>query len=210
MEKIVLCDFKDFINIENKFFGGYQNWLYTEEFRSKFWANRSCGVVAAANTAYYLSVTKNIPLYDKGVLNLENFTCFIDEVYKFVKPYVCGIPTLYSMRRGFTKFTKSKGVTNLVCACHSDFKDKKKTVDFIKSALERNYPIMMLNWNSDIKRLRYHWVTVIGYFRDEFEEYISVSNWGQIENIDINSLLADSSFYIGLIYFKLEDKEKFL
>lgn len=199
----MLEDYESFINIENRFNGGYQHWLYTEQFKSEFWANRSCGVVAAANTAYYLTEHHNMNLYDQGTLNIANFTGFINELFEFVRPFLLGIPTLTNMNRGFLKFARSKGEFNLKSRIHKNFNDKTETIRFISNALKKNYPIMMLNWNSDIRRLKYHWVTIIGYFKDESEEYILISNWGHVEKIQMDQLFKDKSIYKGLIYFEL-------
>ena len=202
IEKINLIDNEKFIPIENKYYGGYQNWLFTESMTKKFWADRSCGVVAASHCAYYLSRYHNKPLYSYKDISLESFTFYLNEVSKFICPRVYGIPTLYHMKKGFIKFAKYKNIK--VESKQIDIKLPKKTlINLLKKALKDNYPVMMITWNSKNLHLKNHWITITGFYVDEDNNnFIITSNWGKREVYNLDEWLKEKVIYKGLLYFK--------
>lgn len=201
IEDINIINYKEFINIEGHY-GGYQNWLYSEKLRKKFWADRSCGIVAAGNIAYYLTRNHNKKLYNEFDLSIRSFTKHLNEVYKFIRPRVYGIPTIYHMEKGFVRFAKFKGV-NLKPQKINMNMPKDKIVKFIKDALKDDYPIMMLTWNTKILNLKNHWVTITGYSKDiNGNRFIKTSNWGREEIFNLDSWLDSRGIYKGLIFFK--------
>ena len=200
-EIINLKDYRNFVNIEGNY-GAYQNWLYTGKLKKKFWADRACGVAAAGNVAYYLTENHNKKLYPYNDITIKNFTLFLNDISKHIKPRFYGIPTLYHMRRGFIKFAMSKGI-NLRSETISMRSKDDSIVVFIKRALRDDYPLMMLTWNTKQAHLKYHWVTITGYFRDnKGNNFVTTSNWGRREVFNLDRWLAEKSFYKGLIYFK--------
>nr|WP_300003479.1 hypothetical protein [Tissierella sp.] len=200
-EKIYLKKEKDFVNIEGNY-GAYQNWLFTGNHRKKFWADRSCGLAAAGNVAYYLTQNHKKPLYNYPEMTVENFTLFLNELYKFIRPRLYGIPTLAYMKRGFTRFAKSNGVSLQGETINMRY-SREYIIGKIKEVLAEDVPIMMLTWNTHQPHLKYHWVTITGYFRDEKGgNFIVTSNWGRREIFNLDRWLAERSFYKGLIYFK--------
>lgn len=201
VEKIYLKQEKNFVNIEGHY-GAYQNWIFTQKHRKKFWADRSCGLVAAGNIAHYLTENHNKKLYNYNELNIRNFSIFLNDLSKYIKPRVYGIPTLYHMKRGLLSFAKSKGV-NLKAETVSMRSSNSFIISFIKRALERDYPVMMLTWNTKQLHLKYHWVTITGYFKDnKGVNFVTTSNWGRREVFNLDRWLEEKSFYKGLIYFK--------
>ncbi|HHX60120.1 MAG TPA: hypothetical protein GX707_05200 [Epulopiscium sp.] len=53
-DEVYLKNYKDFIKVNNKYYGGDQRWLWEENKISKFRSDRSCGVIAACNTLSYI------------------------------------------------------------------------------------------------------------------------------------------------------------
>lgn len=201
VESINIKNYREFINIEGSY-GSHQKWLYTYGYRRKFWSNRSCGVSAAANIAYYLSKNHNKKLYISRDLNRKSFTRFLNEISKFIRPRLYGIPTIYHMKKGFINFARSKAVdveTRTIDIRSSN----EKIIEFIKEGLRDDYPILMITWNTKTVHLKYHWVTITGYFKDEDgSSFIVTSNWGRREVFNIDKWLSERSIYKGLIYFK--------
>ncbi len=201
-EVMNIIDHEKFIPIENKYYGGYQEWLFTESMTKKFWADRSCGVVAAAHSAYYLSRYHKKPLYCYKDLSLKSFTLYLKEIFKFICPRVYGIPTVYHMKRGFTKFAHSKNIK--VEAYEIDVKlPKQKIIELLKNALRDNYPVMMITWNSKNPCLRNHWITITGLYMDEDDNnFIVTSNWSERQVYNLDEWLKEKVLYKGLLYFK--------
>lgn len=200
-ETIYLKREKTFVNIEGHY-GAYQNWIFTENYRKKFWADRSCGLVAAGNIAYYLKKNHYKNLYPYKDLDIKNFTLFLNDISKYIKPRIYGVPTLYYMKRGFLNFSRSKGII-LKAETVSMRSSNDSIISFIKEVLKKDYPIMMLTWNTRQPHLKYHWVTITGYFKDsKGGNFILTSNWGKREVFNLDRWLDEKSFYKGLIYFK--------
>lgn len=61
IEEVYLTNHEDFVKVNNLYYGGLQKWLYMENLKSKFWADRSCGVTAAANALVHMAT------YRKGL-----------------------------------------------------------------------------------------------------------------------------------------------
>ena len=106
------------------------------------------------------------------------------------------------MKRGFISFARSKGIV-LRAETVSMRSSKSVIIAFIKEALKKDYPIMMLTWNTAQPHLKYHWVTITGYFKDsKGVSFVTTSNWGSREVFNLDRWLDGKSFYKGLIYFK--------
>lgn len=202
IEEINIINYEKFIPIENKYYGGYQNWLFTQSIAKKFWADRSCGVVAAAHCAYYLSKYHNKDLYPYTDISLKTFTLYLNEISKFICPRIYGIPTLYHMKKGFIKFARSKNIK--VEAREIDIKLAKQTIiKLLKNALKNNYPVIMITWNSKNPSLKNHWITITGFYIDEDDNtFIVTSNWGKREVYSLDNWLEERAIYKGLLYFK--------
>jgi hypothetical protein len=202
-EEVFLTNEANFVNINNIYYGGFQKWLYTEKVKSKFWANRSCGITAASNIIVHMSMYKPRlrSLYPYSSLSKENFIRIMKELFYYIKPTVMGIPTTGKMERGLKSFAKSKE-TILESRSLTMSKDIDATIRFIKQGLKMNSPVLMVTWNSKIANLRYHWVTITGYMKDiDGQNYIITSNWGEKELFSLDNLIKDNSLYRGLVYF---------
>lgn len=203
VEEVSLTDEENFVNINNIYYGGFQKWLYTEKIKSKFWANRSCGIAAASNIIVHMSMYKPRlrSLYPYSSLSKENFIRIMKEVFHYIKPTIIGIPTTSKMERGLKVFAKSKQIV-LESRSLNMSKDIDATIRFIKQGLKMNSPVLMVTWNSKISNLKYHWVTITGYIKSvDGQNHIITSNWGEKEVFSLDNLMKDNSLYRGLIYF---------
>lgn len=203
VEEVSLTNEENFVNINNIYYGGFQKWLYTEKVKSKFWADRSCGITAASNIIVHMSMYKPRlrSLYPYSSLSKENFIRLMKENFYYIKPTIIGVPTTGKMERGLKSFAKSKEIIlesrSLIMS-----KDIDTTIKFIKQGLKMNSPVLMVTWNSKISNLKYHWVTITGYMKDIDEQnYIITSNWGEKELFSLDNLIKDNSLYRGLVYF---------
>ena len=203
INEIYLSNHKDFVKVDNKYYGGNQKWLYTEKLRGKFWADRSCGVVASSNCLIHLSNYKDKyrGIYNYHDLSKLNYVRFTNELYKHIKPRIYGVHNLYRLNRGLKSFVRQRGF-NIDSSKMSNPRDLNRTINFIKSGLKNDSPVLMLTWNSDIKNLKYHWVTITGYYKSvQGENFIISSNSGRMETFSLDLWLRSRSFYKGLIYF---------
>lgn len=165
---------------------------------SKFWSDRSCGVIAACNTLYYM-LEPETPSISK-----EDFIQRALVLYKFITPRVYGIPTVGVMRRGVERYAKTKKL-HITSNSLVNPKELIETIDYIKNGLKKNAPIMMLTWNTKMHNLRYHWVTVTGYYMTRGNKhYVTISNYGKKEMVSINEWVEEKSIYKGLLYFILK------
>lgn len=202
LEAVYLKNHIDFVKVDDIHYGGYQAWISDEGFVSKFWSDRSCGVIAACNTLFYMA--RNNP-HNKNsnpaIITKENFLDLALYLYKFIKPRIYGIPTVATMIKGLNRYAGSMNfdITPFLLV---NPKTLIGTVEYIKHGLKRNFPIMMVTWNSKIKNLSYHWVTITGYYCTRSgEHFIITSNWGKEEVFSLDEWFADRSLYKGLLYF---------
>lgn len=204
LEQVYIRDYDKFVMVEDRFYGGHQEWLYTQGHTSKFWADRSCGVVAAANVSYYLFKSVNIEaFYRYPSKSKTDYSSHINDIYKFIKPFFYGVPTISKMARGFTKYAKSRDVDVRPVYLNLDW-NLNNIIDYIKMGLSDNNPVMMLTWNTKVKNLKYHWVTITGYIKTKSNKhYVVTSNWGRMEVFSLDDWVKKYSVYKGSIYFEV-------
>jgi len=199
MEKeVYLKDYQNFVKIDKTFYGGDQTWLFRKNHIPKFWANRACGLVAVSNALCYLfrdqypSITK------------ESYTALAMELYPFLKPKVYGIPTVGIIIKALNKYALSinhKLIPNPLINPNNI----TSVITYIKNALQEDYPVMMVTLNTKNKDLRYHWVTITGYYKSRSgENFIVTSNWGNKSVYNLDQWVEERSFYKGLLWFKLK------
>jgi hypothetical protein len=180
-------------------YGGKQQWLSEFGLRKKFWADRSCGVAAAANLINYLGseFPELATLY--GGNTREDFIQLMEGLYRHLNPGIIGIPTLGKMGRGLTGYTNSKGIQLLPCTRTWIF-DVKDGSKFIRGGLAQGTPVLLLTWNYSDRELRNHWVTVTGWDVIYGEEYMTVSNWGKKKTYSYDKWVGERSLLKGAIY----------
>lgn len=184
------------------YYGGYQAWL-TEQGVSQFYANRSCGVTATANVMYYMAthVSGKSALYNQtGSLTKSKFNAFQRSVYDYLNPSVIGVPTLNAMINGMVDYAESRNVTLTPITSPASW-THSNVRNYMSAGLNAESPVLVLNWNSPIADLDWHWVTVTKLYGDNVSMYMVTSNWGERETYDFNTWVDGNSVYKGTIYF---------
>ena len=183
------------------YYGGYQGWL-TDENISKFWANRSCGVTAAANMLYY--ITKNVSgksaLYTKNDITKASFSAFQREIYDHsLSPAFYGIPGYSTMKRKVENWASSR---NVPLSAHQ-FKgvwNITNVRNYIAEGLNAERPVLLQTWYSPIPELAWHWVTVTKIYNDGTDKILT-SNWGKKAVYDFEKWCKGSGIYKSVLYF---------
>lgn len=204
LDEVYISGYETFSLVDNIYYGGKQGWLNDFMYTSKFWADRSCGVVAAANLVSYKSQELKLScLYPYMSRSKENYSKHIYDLYKFINPAFYGVPTISNMVKGLVKFGESRGVRFQPV----DFTRKWKldyVIEYIESGLREDNPVLLLTWNTPLRDLRNHWVTITGLIKTkDGKSYILTSNWGKMELYSLDEWFNHSSLYKGLIYFRL-------
>ena len=184
------------------YYGGYQGWLVNEGV-SQFYANRSCGVTAAANMFCYMAYNKPgmKNLYTKVGISQSQFSAFQREVYSYVSPAIWGIPTLNTMISRVENYAASRGV-NLKATRSSLSWTETNVRKYIAGGLNKECPVLLLTWNSPIADLSTHWVTVTRIYNNGSATKIVTSNWAEKQIYDFSTWVNGSSIYKGVIYFE--------
>ena len=183
------------------YYGGYQGWL-TDENISKFWADRSCGLTAAANMFYYMAknVSGKSALYTKTDITKASFSAFQKELYDHsLSPAVYGIPGSSTMKRKVEKWASSR---NVPLTAHP-FKGAWSVTNVrnhIIAGLNAERPVLLQTWNSTIPNLSWHWVTVTRIYRDGTDKILT-SNWGGKEVYDFETWCKGPGIYKSVLYF---------
>lgn len=199
----MLLDEKLF-NIEGSY-GGQQSWLKSFMVKNQFWADRSCGVTAAANLIMYLSRSDdNLYQLYQGT-SKEDFVELMRELYPFLRPRVYGIPTLSKIKRGILSYAYSKGV-RLRCEMESWVWDVDEGSDFIIRMLEKNRPVLLLTWNAANREFRNHWITVTGMSQINEDLEMTASNWGRRRSYSYKGWIKDKALLRGAISFYLDEE----
>lgn len=232
--KITQLRNKEFVKIIGvdgiEYFGGNQKWWTDKQLQSG-----GCGPVSAANILAYLALSniKYRRLYEGNIkhITINDFLLHMDNVIEFLPPIslnksvssfirnntknipeiTLGIPTLRKYINGLINYGCSKGVQ---LNCYT-LKDKNYKM-FIKTALDNNKPIAMLNYYNknlckvpftspeglfSFQSMNMHWVTITSMFENNKGQVkLEVSTWGGKGIINLKDI--EKSFgYFGLIYF---------
>ncbi|RRD93159.1 hypothetical protein EII17_13230 [Clostridiales bacterium COT073_COT-073] len=211
---VALTDWQmgEFVAIEGDY-GGYQDWLHTEQTAgksiSRFYANRACGVTAAANVTVYLAKHdhEKAALVRQIPFKRREFTELMKQIYQYIPPGIWGIPSLRSLARRFQKFAGSRGIELTPKYYKLSWRKQKieEITEFIIEGLGQNRPVLLLTWNvpeADLCDLKYHWVTVTALSQKGGEYFITTSNWGEQRTYHLNKWVNMKSLYRGLLYFK--------
>lgn len=198
-EEFRLCKFDKIAFVGNKYYGGDQKWLSEYNYTSKFWSDRSCGVTAAANVIHYITNSRN---EGKLSFSVPEYTELMAELYTYIKPTVFGVPTIRKIKSGFKAFAKVYKLETDSCKYKGKW-DVEQVWEYIKKAIEYDCPVFMITWNTKIRNLKNHWVTITGIIKTKSgKRYIITSNWGKMELFDLEQWVISFSLNKGLLYFK--------
>ena len=183
------------------YYGGYQGWL-TDENISKFWANRSCGVTAAANMLYYIAqnISGKSELYTKSDITKASFSAYQRQIYDHsLSPAVYGIPGSSSMKRKVENWASSRNVP----LTGRQFKEPWNVTsvrNYIVEGLNAERPVLLQTWYSPIPELAWHWVTVTRIYNDGTDKILT-SNWGRKVVYDFETWCKSPGIYKSILYF---------
>lgn len=179
------------------YYGGYQGWLKDEGIK-EFYSNRSCSVTAASNFFLHMIYCKDHKEMEKIDYKIFNF--YQKEIYRYIRPRPSGIISIGILDRSFSKYVKEKGLNFKKVVFKGEF-SRANVLNYIKSALEKNLPVLLLTWGSELKELSYHWITIIGLYSSDGHIVMVSSNWGELREYDFNRWFDSFSLYKGLIYW---------
>ena len=135
-----------------------------------------------------------------SLLTKAKFNAFQRSVYDYLNPSIIGVPTLNSMINGVVDYAASRGVTLTPITSPASW-THSNVLNYMRTGLNAESPVLVLNWNSPIADLDWHWVTVTKIYGDNVSMYMVTSNWGERETYDFNTWVNGSSVYKGTIYF---------
>lgn len=183
------------------YYGGYQGWL-TDEGVSEFWANRACGLTAAANAMYYMSQNVNgkANLYTKSDISKSSFSAYQKELYDYCfSPAIWGIPTWASMKSKVEEWADYKNVS-LTGVEDTSTWNATNVRTYIADGLNSERPVLLLTWNSPVEDLNWHWVTVTRIYLDGTVKILT-SNWAGKTEYDFATWVNGNGAYKGVLYF---------
>ena len=139
-----LLNWTTFVQVDNTYYGGDQDWL-TNAGVSQFYADRSCGVTAAANALCYIAKSNSTKskLYNKSSTSYVNFRTHMKEVYDYLTLAVWGIPTINIMKTRVESFAQSRGVS-LKGVLSSSIWTITNVASYIKTGLNANSPVLKI------------------------------------------------------------------
>ena len=188
----------------NVYYGGNQAWL-TDEGVSSFWANRACGLTAAANAMYYMSkyVSGKTNLYTNSGITKAHFSSFQKQLYDYcLSPAIWGIPDLSTMKLRVEQWAAYRNVSLSGVLNNSPW-NVENVRRYIVNGLNRERPVLLQTWNSPIPELSWHWVTVIRLYYNTSSNTLKIvtSNWSSKVEYDFVSWCNGLSLYKSVIYF---------
>ncbi len=188
------------------FYGCSQEW-----YPGKWQQLAGCGPSAASNIIWYLGHHLPSLGLDPKLNSKKNFLSLMQEVWKYVKPTVRGIPETKLFYEAVLAYTRSKGL-NLayrVCDVPQDKSGRPgfpEVVHFLEEGLTLDAPVAFLNLcNGREKNLeRWHWVIVVSLnIPDEDENKVcaSVIDGGRVKEIDLSLWFKTTTLGGGFVYF---------
>lgn len=175
----------------------------TSEGISQFYADRSCGVTAAANMLCYMAdnVSGMSDLYTQSGISKAQFNAFQRDVYDYLSPAIWGVPTLDALIDGVEDYATDQGV-DLTATRSSASWTETNVRSYIAGGLNKESPVLLLTWNSPIADLSMHWVTITRIYDGGSGVKLVTSNWAEKQTYDFSTWVNGSSLYKGVIYFE--------
>lgn len=182
-------------------YGGNQSWLENKGISSTY-ADRACGLTAAANMFHYLSenVSGKSALYTKSGITWEDFANFQVELYNNgLAPSLIGIPDEPTLTSKINYWCNLKNVS-LFAVSFDGYWVTDEVQEFICEGLSMNRPVLMCTWNSDIEDLESHWVTTTKVYDTNGPMFVC-SNWEDIRYYDLDVWASMGSLNRELVYY---------
>lgn len=74
-------------------------------------------------------------------------------------------------------------------------------INYVRTGLNKEHPVLMISWNTAMSELKYHWVTVTRLYNDGTGNKFKASSYGSQYTFDFSSWVNEFSAYHGVIYF---------
>ena len=195
----------DFIKIRNGYsmtLGANQYW-----FNQKFAALSGCGPTTASEILAFLS--KQFPQSMQGIypddinaLEREAFVRFMQEVRTLVKPGVMGLTDINFYTEQTIKFAFERGVS--LAAKQLDLSlTVSEALQEIADVIDQGRPLALLvltNPHPDIRDYTWHWMTIIGYNKEE--KTILIATHGAPHTLNFDHVWVNEGGHkTGIVHF---------
>ncbi len=172
------------------FYGGDQDWFLLK--RQKL---NGCGPIAITNSIIYI-----LKMADEK-LTKEEYIELATEIYIILNPSPIGLLSFNKIIDRVLSLNKRFNI-NLGYRVIKFNNNYYEYLEFIKSGLALDLPVLSLNLNFNFRKSFYwHWVSITGLFEDKDGVKISVSSWGRRYILDFNEYFKSLMPGSGMIYF---------
>lgn len=185
-------EFVPIVDSEKVCYGGHQQWL-TAKGVSQFFADRACGVTAATNVLSYFGALKSN--------DFESFNALQLRLYHELTPALWGIPSITTLSRRLETASIKIGIPLKAVAGPVGW-SKDNVLNYVVAGLNRNSPVLIVSWDSQIRGLKLHWSTITCVYEDPKGIKMVVSNWGEQKTYDFDFWVTEMSHYKGVVYFE--------
>ena len=187
------------------YYGGWQNWL-EDEGVSEFFADKACGLTAAANAFCYMSdnVSGKAALYTPTNTFRSSFSNYQKALYDVgFAPGVDGISSLIEMRDNVLTWANLVNVS-LTCNSSSNGWTYSQFLSHICAGLRNESPVLLMTWDSPVGGLENHWVTITRMHDpgDNSGLRMTVSNWHNKKEYNFDAWYQGGSTRRATIYFE--------
>lgn len=179
----------DFYYIDNKFYGGNQEWADHYMMRLG-----GCSTVCACDVCIYLAkkfpTLKNLYPYDPFFVSKNDFMQFFKIMYKYVYPGIMGLASLVKFEKKLHNYLITTDTsTHLTSFAGTNSVNEAKL--WIKKKINQNLPIMYLNLSHkdpELKDFDWHWFTVTGYNEIDTNFFIKTATYGEMYILNLAQL----------------------
>ncbi|MDR1766720.1 MAG: hypothetical protein LBR77_11780 [Lachnospiraceae bacterium] len=100
-----------------------------------------------------------------ALMSKSEFSSFQMDLFRLLRPWVWGVPSAFWFGALLRKYARQRGV-DLRPVRRRGRWGPDNVRSYIMEGLGKNRPVLLLTWNSPIKEMRYHWVTVTKMWRE--------------------------------------------
>ncbi|MCD1147701.1 hypothetical protein LQU94_06195 [Peptoniphilus sp. KCTC 25270] len=165
--KITKINKDEFVQV-NGSYGFNQNWM--RGMVSDFYVLRGCGVAAIANAIFYLE--------EEYSVEKKKALAFMKDLFSSLRPRIWGIGSIWALNMGLKKWARrGNPYYEIIPYRGKDY--GTEALDYIRSCLKRNQPVLMLNTDFGHRAFRLHWITITELREEGEEATIYFSSWGR-------------------------------
>lgn len=177
-----------FVRVDGRYYGGNQEW-------SPNWLTRlgGCSTVTACEISICMArhgVGEALYPYDPYHVTMSQFLDFLQNVFTFVRPGVCGLTSLEQYAQEFDAYATTRNV-RLAAECLHGEEPVADAQHFVQSGLQHGIPLACLVLNHkdrSFKDVEWHWFCVTGWEREADQFRLIVGTYGNRYVLDLNRL----------------------